>query len=308
MVIFMVCWVVDKLSMGHHVSGENLFFVVLGAAWFGRHAMSKFDQKKLKRRLFAAMRNLACLIAGVTSSVAVAAPYDATADTVFDIIQRGDASEFVCLADKGRGVRQMWDKRHNDEFDHNAYLFIAHFASGPGIEIVVNPEYADATDARTEAARYTRALGQLPALLRAGITLFGIHAGKASFHAGSGKIFVYAEQSTLRDSQNHLEESLFHEAVHASLDKSWRLAPEWQAAQRKDGAFLTDYGAEHPQREDLAETALFAYGLHFLPGRIPPVDEHDMRQTTPARIAFVADLFDRAPAATASPPRPEGCR
>lgn len=260
------------------------------------------------RSVLFSLAALAALALGVAATSGSAAPYDATADTVFDIIQRSDATSFVCLEDAGRGVRQMWDKRADTEFDHNAYLFVAHFSDGQPIEIVVNPEYASPQAARAEAERYTKALGQLPALLRSGITRFGIHAGDKSFHAGAGKIFVYQEKSALRERQNHLEESLFHEAVHASLDQQYRLAPEWVAAQKKDGAFLTDYGARYPDREDLAETALFAYGLLYYPGRIPPADDQDMRGTVPARIAVLAEILGKTPEADSHPSPPANCR
>ena len=120
--------------------------------------------------------------------------------------------------------------------------------------------------------RYVRGLGQLPPLLRAGIRQFGIHKGDQGFHGGPGKIFMYQDRTTLRIAQNHLEESLMHEAVHASLDATYRDDPAWRAAQDSDGRFVTAYAAAHPEGEDLAESLLFAYGLLRHPGRIPPVD------------------------------------
>ena len=58
-----------------------------------------------------------------------------------------------------------------------------------------------------------------------------------------------------------------------------------------DGGFLTRYGQSSPAREDLAETALFAFTLLHYPGRIPPVDSRDIRNTVPNRMAYIQNLL-----------------
>lgn len=233
--------------------------------------------------------------------------YTSTSDTVFDIITHDDPSSFVCLQDKGRGNRQMWDKRADAEFNLNAYLFDAYFSDGPRIEFVVNPEFPSAQDARREVQRYTRAFGQLPPILRQGIRQVGIHKGQPTYSAGPGKIFLYADRTTLRIAENRLEESLLHESVHASLDATLARSPKWQAAQRSDGQFLTRYGQTHPVREDLAETMLFAYALAFHPDRLPPVDSTDVRAAAPARLDFLIALLTKATRPQDIPHPPTGC-
>ncbi|MGR3660730.1 MAG: hypothetical protein ACU0CA_06005 [Paracoccaceae bacterium] len=227
---------------------------------------------------------------------------------MFDIITTDDRSQFECLADAGRGIRQMWDKRVDAEFNHNTYIFIAYFSDGQQIEIVVNPEFGSSHAARTEALRYTKGLGQLPLLFRQGIRQFGIHKGNETYSAGPGKIFVYADKTSRRIRQNHLEESLLHEAVHASLDAQYAKSKDWIAAQEQDGTFLTSYAAAHPASEDLAETALFVYGLIQYPDRIPPVDTHVIKESIPARIRVFSDILNTAPNAGKFGPRPDGCR
>ncbi len=220
-------------------------------------------------------------------------PYDSTADTVFDIITTDDPSSFRCLTDNGRSARQIWDKRVNGEPVVEAFVFTAEYSDGASIEIAVNPEFATVDKARAEAMRYVAPLGQLPSLLRAGIGRFSIHGGDEGFHAGKGQIVVYAERATRRIAQAHLEESLFHEAVHATLDDEHRLAAAWQEAQRRDGGFLTSYAQATPDREDLAETALFAFALQYHPDRFPPVDTQTVRVAVPNRLAYIARLFPR---------------
>lgn len=222
-----------------------------------------------------------------------APPYDSTADTVFDIIEADDPSSFRCLTDIGRGARQIWDKRVDGEPVVEAFLFTADYSDGASIEIAVNPEFATLDKARAEAMRHAIPLGRLPSMLRAGIGRFSIHGGNEGFHAGKGQIVVYSERSTRRIAQAHLEESLFHEAVHATLDDEHRTAAAWQEAQRRDGGFLTSYAQATPDREDLAETALFAFALLHHPDRFPPVDTQTVREAVPNRLAYIAQLFPR---------------
>lgn len=233
--------------------------------------------------------------------------FSSTADTVFDIITEDDPSSYVCLSYQGRTIRQMWDKRENNEFNHNVFLFHAHYADAPPIDIILNPEFNTVEEARAEALRYTSRIGQLPLVFRHGIRQFGIHKGREGFHAGTGKIFMYQDQASHRIAQNKLEESILHEAVHASWDARFRLAPEWVAAQEADGRFMTRYGASRPEREDLAETALFAYALLSKPGRIPPVDSRDIYAAVPARIAVIKRILADMPEVAPAPPVPENC-
>lgn len=222
-------------------------------------------------------------------------PYDSTADTVFDIIRSDDLSTFRCLEYIGQDDRQIWDKRVDGEPVVNAFLFLADYTDGTAIEIAVNPEFATVDDAHKEAMRYAVPLGQLPFVLRAGVKRFSIHGGDKAFHAGTAQIVVYAQKASLRIEQNHLEESLFHEAVHASLDDEHREAPAWKEAQRADGRFLTSYGQSRPEREDLAETALFAFALLRFPDRFPPVDSETVMKTVPHRFAYIKQLFPADP-------------
>jgi hypothetical protein len=217
-------------------------------------------------------------------------PFSDTAGTVFDIITATDPSAFVCMEAQGQAARQIWDKRVDGEPVVEAHVFVARYSDGAVIEIGVNPEF-DESVAAVQALRFAYPLGQLPTSLRAGIERFSIHAGDEGFHAGTGQIVVYTEMADFRASYAHLEESLFHEAVHASWDEAHRLAPDWMAAQAADGGFLTDYAAESPEREDLAETALFAFAILHHPDRFPPVDTADTLAAVPHRIDYVAGLL-----------------
>lgn len=218
-------------------------------------------------------------------------PFGWTKDTVFDIIRTSDASTFSCLEYVGRSDRQIWDKRVNGEPTVNAFLFVARYSDGANIEIAINPEFGILEKAKAEALRYAYPLGQLPTLLRAGIRRFSVHRGNKGFHAGTGAIIVYSGGADERAAYNHLEESLFHEAVHASLDARHRLSEGWKRAQASDGRFLTSYGARRPEREDLAETALFVFAILHHPDRFPPADTEATMRAVPHRFAYIKELF-----------------
>ncbi len=92
-----------------------------------------------------------------------------------------------------------------------------------------------------------------------------------------------------------------------TLDLKYAGSAAWHAAQNSDNRFLTSYGERHPEREDLAETVLFAYGLIRHPGRIPPVDSRDIIAAVPARLAFIRNILSLEPQVPPAPIPPEGC-
>jgi len=108
----------------------------------------------------------------------------------------------------------------------------------------------------------------------------------------AGRFFVVYHQNVLkRISTNDLQETVFHETVHATLDIPHASGTPWRAAQRADAAFVTDYAQSRPKREDLAETALFAWAMKIEPGRIGNNIEARLRETVPNRLAFFEALF-----------------
>lgn len=260
-----------------------------------------------RRALHLATAGLFCLCALPAVAQQQPPPFGNTAGTVFDIIRADDPTTFVCLDELGRAERQIWDKRVDGEPIVLAYLFQAQYADGASIEIAINPEFGSPENAREQAELYAPALGRLPSSLRAGIKRFSVHDGRRGFHAGTGGIVVYADTTANRLSYDHLEESLFHEAVHASWDHAHRLAPAWISAQRSDGMFLTEYGQKRPEREDLAETALFAFAILHHPDRFPPVDTKVTLEAVPARIAYIRELLPPGEPLTRQIGPPQGC-
>ena len=157
---------------------------------------------------------------------------------------------------------------------------------------MISAEFGTAEEAREEALRYTPRLGKLPTALRRGVRRVVVHKGGQDTTAFSdvGLIVLYSENATERISTHDLEETVFHESVHAAWDEAHASSPAWREAQKKDGGFLTAYAREKPDGEDLAESALFAYTLLHHPERIPEAEAAKIRRAIPARIDFVAKL------------------
>jgi hypothetical protein len=248
------------------------------------------------------------LLAGMKNLMATPAPpFGNTAGTVFDIIRTDDPSTFVCLEYKGREERDIWDKRVEDEPVINTYVFDAQFSDGTSIKVAINPEFGSESAAREEALRYVQPLGQLPTSLRKGIRRFSVHKGTKGFHAGDEQIIVYAGTASERMGYKHLEESVFHESVHASWDAEHRLSEGWRQAQQEDDRFLTKYGENSPEREDLAETALFAFAILHYPARFPPADTDATVEAVPNRIAYIEKLLPKGKPLVYSVGEPQGC-
>lgn len=120
-----------------------------------------------------------------------------------------------------------------------------------------------------------------------------IHKGdEVAFGEKGGHLFVlYSDNIRTRIRNHDLEETVFHESVHATLDAKYLRARKWRNAQRADGAFITVYAANLPEKEDLAESALFAWTMLVHPGRLPARVEQRVRDIMPNRLAFFENLF-----------------
>ena len=222
-------------------------------------------------------------------------PIASTGSNKWDLIRSDDPSTFDRLEYLGQGEAEILDPTKSFyEPLNDAYLFVASFSDGSTIDIRIHSEVGSQTVAEAEAQRYTRPLGQLPSLLRANIGRLSIRLGTETATASAGEgISVQVGNATIRSAENRLEETLFHEAVHTSLDSqfSYTRSADWLEAQAKDGRFLTEYGRENPDSEDLAETALYAWALLHHPERIPTEEREAIEIRIPNRLEFLADLL-----------------
>jgi hypothetical protein len=226
-----------------------------------------------------------------------APPYrSSVVGTDFDFITDSDPDTFVRLEGKGKGPAEMPDKSDRSApLVQEAFLFVAHFNDGTRVKLAIDADFKTEDGARLEALRYTPRLGKLPTALRRGVERVVIHQGGENVTAFSdiGLMVLYSDNATKRIGTHDLEETIFHESVHAAWDKTHAKSTAWQDAQKKDGRYVTDYARKSPQGEDLAESALFAYTLLHHPDRIPKVEAEMISRAIPNRIAFVEKLLPK---------------
>ena len=158
------------------------------------------------------------------------------------------------------------------------------------VEFQVNPEFGSAEAARAEVDTYAPALERLPAFLmtnareveiNAGVELFGGNAnGSLLIHTGQGRAYL---------DDGFLEEILFHEAAHVSLDATHASAPGWRSAQAADGVFVSTYARDNPDREDVAESILPHFAVRRRSVRLGAADRTAILAAIPNRL----ECFDR---------------
>lgn len=240
---------------------------------------------------------LLLLLAFTPASAGDGPPYrSSVVGTDFDFITESDPDTFVRLEDKGEGAAEMPDKSDRSApLVQQAFLFVAHFNDGTRVNLAIDRDFQTQESARAEGLRYAPRLGKLPTALWRGVDRVVVHMGGENVTAFSdvGLIVLYSDNATKRIGTHDLEETVFHESVHAAWDKTYAMSAEWKDAQQKDGGFVTDYARKNPKGEDLAESTLFAYTLIHRPNRIPKEAAANIASAIPHRIAFIEKLLPK---------------
>ena len=210
-----------------------------------------------------------------------------------DLILDDDPTTLATIEFIGNDLREMPDSRHDELFDQNSYIFKLSFDDQASVEIWAHSSFPNPQDAKTYAEAVVRPLGKLPKAMRAKLNHVVLHKGnETAFSEHLGHFFVlYSENITRRLSDNDLEETVFHESVHATLDYKHSNDPVWIRAQRKDNAYVTQYGQQNPKGEDLAETALFAYSRLINSERLPTKLTEWLDTNIPNRLKYLSNLF-----------------
>ncbi|MGE7664807.1 S-layer homology domain-containing protein [Ureibacillus composti] len=219
-------------------------------------------------------------------NMSTSSPFHGTIFIEPNIITENDPSSFVNLAYMGKGNRVMYDRRVSNWIEVNAYLFNASYSNGNIIEIQVNPEFQSVENAQFEAIRFAKPIGQLPAFLTERVLTVSIHSGDNPFGGGNNNLLIHTDQAEKYISQGILEETIFHEATHTSIDPIYSENNEWIKAQRNDGNFISSYASENPSREDLAESLLLYFALKHRSDRLSQEMINLINKTMPHRIEF----------------------
>ena len=208
------------------------------------------------------------------------------------LLRSDDPSSFEALTSLGRETRQLYDRRSNSFVQLNTYLFQATYSDGAPIEVQLNPEFGSETAAQEQAEFYARVVGQLPVVARSKVEMLWIHQGDADFGGGNRSLLIHTGRTPSYQALGVLEEILLHESAHTSLDWSENsLITEalWREAQEADGVSISDYAAQQPNREDVAESFVAYLAQRFGGGRISPETLSQIRDGIPHRISY----FDR---------------
>lgn len=214
--------------------------------------------------------------------------------TDIDFIKETDSDAFVSINYIGQDDKEMPDSRADELFDNGTYIFEVNFSDGTSIEIWAHSSFGSEDAAKAYADKLTNRLGKLPEFMRNVISHVVLHKGNAgAFAESEGHFFVlYSDNMDVRISNNDLEETVFHESVHAALDFEYLQNTSWLQAQQNDQTFITQYAKDNPNKEDMAESALFAYTMIKYHGRLSNEIEDWVLNYTPNRFAFFQSIFE----------------
>jgi len=252
----------------------------------------------MKRICFASVGRMlvaGCLSLVVGGSAALAAPLypNSVVSNDHEFIATSDESAFACLSFEGRREAEMPDKRTDRLMVRNAFIFTARYTDGTTVGLWAHAEFKSQEKAMQSVAPVAEAVGKLPTFMRSTLDHVVVHRGdETAFGESEGHFFVlYSDNIKTRIRNHDLEETVFHESVHATLDSRYARSKAWLAAQKADGDFITKYAQRLPKKEDLAESALFAWTMIMHPGRLPTNVEARARDIMPNRLSFLEALF-----------------
>lgn len=218
-------------------------------------------------------------------TTALQPPYDGTVWLNPNIITEEDSSLFQSITSTGRGMRTMFDRRVDDWISVNAYLFEAVYDSNITVEIQVNPEFEE-TVASNYAEEYANYIGRLPRGLFRDLQTVWVNDGDESFGGGNNNILIHVGLANQIKNDGFMEEILFHEATHTSLDSYHMNNPDWSNAQINDPTFISTYARDNPDREDIAETFLLYFALRYNPESLSVAQRNTILTTIPNRIEY----------------------
>ena len=223
------------------------------------------------------------------------------AGTVFitpDILDDSDPTWLGDVNYIGRRRGEFWDRPAERWITVNVHLFDVVYAD-QHVEYQVHPEFGGREAAQREVDKYASALGRLPLDLLSGIREVEVSVARGfvlQANSSLGIIHIYTADGESLARTGFLEEALFHEGAHASLDAVHADSAGWRAAQEADGVFISHYARAHPDSEDIAESILPFFALRYRPERLTEAVRSAILAVIPNRLAyFDAQGFDMSP-------------
>lgn len=218
-------------------------------------------------------------------------PFEGAGDVGPDVVAVSDSSTLVDLTPLGQAMRLMHDDRLQDTATVNAHLFEALFADGFTTQVQVNPEM-DSTTAHAEAQQYAHILGQMPSVLRSAVDTVWVQGGEGDWWAiwWAGTLLLHLDFGDELLGVGLAEEIMLHEMSHMGLEEQHDTTAAWLAAQEADQRFITDYAAEFPASEDMAESFVAWVAVRFRADRLDPGVLSTIEATIPNRLAYFDGL------------------
>lgn len=215
---------------------------------------------------------------------------NSVASNDLDFILADDPGACWSIAEDGGGRTEMYDPRRDTLFVDSAFHFDVTF-SDQKVRINVHPDVRDPQQRAMEAAA---SISRLPPQMRNELRYVNILDGDgAAWEETLGGFFtLYDGFMERRLAEHDLDETVFHESAHVALDPLLSSDPDWQSNQIADDAFITQYAAEQPDKEDIPESALFAWTMLHHPGRLPTDVEAAVRDIMPNRLEYLGNMLE----------------
>lgn len=213
--------------------------------------------------------------------------------TDIDFIRKGDPNAYKSMEFLGRKKKEMPDSRSEILIDKEAFVFKLTFSDKSTVEVWAHSSFKSHEKAKKQVVKLHGPLGKLPGFMRKKIKHVVVHKGNEVAFAENGDQFfvLYSQNMDTRINNNDLEETVFHESVHATLEDKYKNDKTWLNAQKNDKAFITEYAQENPEKEDLPETAIFAYTYKKHPNRLNKKTKDWMKKNIKERLAFFDTVF-----------------
>ena len=228
----------------------------------------------------------------IAPSVLIAQPLypNSVASNDLDFIQSDDPGACWSIIENGGGRTEMYDPRRDTLFVDDALHFDVAFPDQQ-IRINVHPDVGDPQKRAIEAAA---SISRLPTQMRNALRYVNVLDGDgAAWEEALGGFFtLYDELMERRLAEHDLDETVFHESAHVALDPLISGDPDWLSNQISDGAFITQYAADNPSKEDIAESSLFAWTMIYHPGRLPADVEAAVRDIMPNRLEYLGNILE----------------
>lgn len=230
------------------------------------------------------------LVCASNSVVAQPLYPNSVASNNLDFIKPDDPGACWVVAENGSGRTEMYDPRHDTLFVDGAIHFDVKF-DDQIVRINVHPKVRVP---QTRAMQAAVSISKLPKQMRKALRYVNILEGDGGAWAEDLGRFItlYDDLMTRRMAEHDLDETVFHEAAHVALDPLLSQDPVWKSNQAADNGFITHYAADNPNKEDIAESALFAWTMTFHSGRLPLEIEDTVRKIMPNRLEYLANILE----------------